>query len=66
MRIFTVVYQVEDEEAWGKTNPLNYEHDGAKAVGCSVGDLMAYSEALERQVDPDVVQALQEGHVLPR
>lgn len=49
----TVVYRIEDPIAFRKTSPLSYEHDGVKAIGCSIGDLMAYSDALEELIDDE-------------
>ena len=62
MKTFTVVYSIEDEAEWAKTNPLNYAHHGAKAVGCAVGDQMGYSEELERHVSDEIVQEAQKKH----
>ena len=41
MRKFTVVYEVVDEVEWSKTNPMNYEHNGVKAIAARVGDALA-------------------------
>lgn len=48
----TVVYRIEDPTLWRGVNPLDYAHNGLKAVGVSVGDLMSYSDALEEMVPP--------------
>jgi len=34
----TVVYEIVNQDEWGKTNPLRYEHNGLKAIGVSCGD----------------------------
>lgn len=52
MKNVTVVYEVIDEAAWSKSNPINYEHDGLRAVGCSVEDAFSRIALLE-----DVVEA---------
>jgi hypothetical protein len=47
----TVVYEIVNQEDWGKTNPLHYAHNGLKAVGVSRGDLMERIEKFERVCD---------------
>jgi hypothetical protein len=44
----TVVYEVVNDLDWGQSNPLRYSHNGLKAVGVSLGDLMERVENLER------------------
>lgn len=51
LRWVTVVYEIVDFKEWDKLNPLHYEHDGLKAVGVSVGDLMGHCTKLEELLD---------------
>ena len=46
MKLVTVVYEIVNEEEWGKTNPLHYEHNGLKAVTVGVGDAIEARDAL--------------------
>ena len=46
MKLVTVVYEVVNEEEWGKTNPLHYAHNGLKAVTVGVGDAIEARDAL--------------------
>ena len=45
-KYITVVYRINDEELWRKTNPLKYEHNGLKAVRVSVGDVTVQFDKL--------------------
>jgi len=47
----TVVYEIVNDEEWGKANPLHYAHNGLKAIGVSRGDLMERIGRLERVCD---------------
>jgi hypothetical protein len=47
----TVVYEIVDFEEWGKLNPLKYEHNGLKAIGIALDDLMQKVENLEQILD---------------
>ena len=40
----TVIYEIVDDAEWGKTNPLNYSHNGLKSIGVSLGDLLEWKE----------------------
>lgn len=46
MRHITVVYNITDEEKWASSNPLNYAHDGLKALRVGVGDALDARDAL--------------------
>lgn len=46
MKLVTVVYEIENEEEWGKTNPLHYTHNGLKAVTVGIGDALEARDAL--------------------
>lgn len=46
MKLVTVVYEVVNEEEWGKANPLHYAHNGLKAVTVGVGDAIEARDAL--------------------
>jgi hypothetical protein len=49
--LVTVVYRIVDHKEWDKRNPLHYEHDGLKAVGVAIGDLMQHVDMLEALCD---------------
>lgn len=57
----TVVYRIEDPTLWRGVNPLDYAHNGLKAVGVSVGDLMSYTDALEEMMPGSRVKAMQDA-----
>ena len=46
MKLVTVVYEIANEEEWGKTNPLHYSHNGLKAVTVGIGDAIEARDAL--------------------
>ena len=46
MKLVTVVYEIKDEAEWSKRNPLNYAHDGLRAVRVGVGDGLDARDAL--------------------
>ena len=50
-KFVTVVYQIEDPTEWRKTNPLQYAHDGLKAIGVSIGDLMERRDELRAALE---------------
>ena len=54
MKKFTVVYEVVDEVEWSKTNPMQYEHNGVKAIAARVGDALAELE--EKDLDGKIEQ----------
>lgn len=61
-KFITVVYRVEDKSAFAKTNPLDYHHDGCRAVACAMGDELTRLEQIENQGLPDPVkEALNSG-----
>jgi hypothetical protein len=42
----TVVYNIVDEDAWEKVNPLKYAHNGLQAVRAAAGDALDAKDAL--------------------
>lgn len=46
-KYITVVYEVINYEEWGNSNPMHYQHNGLKAIGVSLCDLMEREENLE-------------------
>ncbi|MDR1282417.1 MAG: hypothetical protein LBK99_16585 [Opitutaceae bacterium] len=57
-KFVTVIYRIENPAEWRKANPLNYTHDGLKAIGVSIGDLIRRRDelrtALERIASGDL------------
>ena len=46
MKLVTVLYKIVNEDEFQKENPMRYEHNGLKAVGCGVGDALEARAAL--------------------
>jgi hypothetical protein len=50
MKLVTVVYEVVNEEEWGKTNPMRYEHNGLHAVTVAAGNAIEARDALRELI----------------
>jgi hypothetical protein len=48
---FTVVYQINDVNEWGKNNPLKYEHNGLKAIIVRKGNAVDELHKLEDEME---------------
>ena len=46
MTLVTIVYQVEDHDAFAAVNPLRYAHNGLRAVRVGAGDALDARDAL--------------------
>lgn len=50
LRYITVVYEVVDEAEWRKTNPLQYWHNGLKAVTVAAYDAIELLDEAEEKL----------------